>query len=80
MAEKATCPSCKNRRTIECPCCLGRGNILMPHFTPHLGKFYTCVDCTGSGKVPCPVCAPKKETKHPIRARQHEIKLRFREA
>jgi hypothetical protein len=45
-----------------------------------MGKMYVCADCTGAGKVPCPVCRPNIETKHPRTIQLKEIELRFGQA
>ncbi len=68
MAETASCPSCKNKRTIPCPGCSGRGVVGLSPYPPYLGKLYTCIDCTGSGKIPCPRCNPKD--KNDVRVRE----------
>ena len=61
MAESASCPSCKNKRTILCPCCTGRGVVKLSPYPPHVGKLYICIDCAGSGEIPCPRCSLREK-------------------
>ena len=68
MAESASCPTCKNKRTIPCPCCSGKGIVEQSPYPPRVGKMYICVDCAGSGEIPCPRCSPNE--KKDIRLRE----------
>lgn len=80
MAEKTKCPSCQNKRTIECPCCSGKGCVAVSLFPPQMGKIYICADCVGAGKIPCPTCAIVIDTKHSRSMRLREIQLYFGQA
>lgn len=68
MAETASCPSCKNKLTIPCLGCSGRGVVGPSPYPPYLGKLYTCIDCTGSGEIPCPRCNPNERNDVRVRA------------
>lgn len=77
MVENAKCPTCYNKRTVNCPCCAGRGWVEISLVPPRLSKAYTCVDCSGLGKIPCPKCRPAQKDAHLRAVNVDKTRLRF---
>jgi DnaJ-class molecular chaperone len=77
MAESSICPSCKNKRKVICSCCSGKGWVEVSQYPPHLQKLYVCVDCAGSGEVPCPRCSPPEKKIRESDVQLGEVRPRF---